>query len=127
MRGAFLGIALGLAVVVIGVAYAAPTSYDPRVSANMTRPCSYQDQTSTTLSITSTSARTSSAMTNGVVRMVCSTAVHYRTGVAGPTAITGDALLPANTIEWFVSEGAGNYVAAIRDAADGTCYLTVCR
>jgi hypothetical protein len=126
MRGVLLAI---VGVVLIGsavVAVAAPTMFSPATAANMTRPCGYQGKTSTNLSITSASAATSSALTPGVVRMVCTTAVHFRMASTSPTAVTTDSYLPANTVEWFVSEGAGSYVAAIRNSADGTCYLTVC-
>jgi hypothetical protein len=119
---ALVAIVVGAAV----VASAGPTIYGPQYVQNMTRPCGYQGKTSTNLTITSASAATSSALTPGVVRMVCTTAVHFRMASTSPTAVTTDSFLPANTVEWFVSEGAGSYVAAIRNSADGTCYLTVC-
>lgn len=116
-----------LASVVCAAAYAAPALiYGDTTAKNMARPCSYRGQTATTVSVTSTSAATSTALTTGaVVRVVCTQAVHFRTASTSPTALATDTLLPANTIEWFVSEG--DYFAAIRDSADGTCYLTVCR
>lgn len=114
------------ALVAVPVGAVTDLWYAQKTTDNFTRPCSYRGKTSTNLTITATSAATSSALETGaVVRMVCSSAVHFRTAATGPTAVTGDTLLPANTIEWFVSEG--DYVAAIRDSADGTCYLTVCR
>jgi hypothetical protein len=105
---------------------AAPVQYSQVAAANFTRPCSYTGETGTTLTITSTAA-TTSAMASGVVRMVCSTAVHFRvSGTSGPTAGTGHPFLPANTVEWFLSTGSGVYVSAVRNSADGTCYLSEC-
>lgn len=94
---------------------------------NLTRPCSYSGKVPTTISVSGTSAATSSAMTvNKGIRFVCNTAVHFRMSTtASPTAVSTDSFLPANTVEWFMSEG--DYVAAIQDAASGTCYLTECR
>lgn len=128
MRKAFFAAPLALAAAIGLYAWAdSPLTRSDNAALNQIRPCSYSGKTSTTISVSGTSAATNAALsTNRVVRMVCSTAVHFRTSTsAGPTAVTGDALLPANTVEWFVSEG--DYVAAIQDAASGTCYLTECR
>ncbi len=112
---------------VAAIAHAAPALiYGTSTTDNMMRPCSYRGKTSTNVSISATSAATASALETGrVIRVVCDTTVHFRTASTSPTAVATDTLLPANTIEWFVSEG--DYFAAIRDSANGTCYLTVCR
>jgi hypothetical protein len=114
-----------VAIAIAIAAYASPLSYGDGMTSNMTRPCSYRGKTATTLSVTAASAATSVITPNSVVRVICTSAVHFRTAATSPTAVATDTLLPANTIEWFVSEG--DYFAAIRDSADGTCYLTVCR
>jgi hypothetical protein len=113
------------AIAIAIAAYAGSLTFGEGMNLNMTRPCSYRGKTATNLSVTATSAATAVLATNSVVRVICTQAVHFRTASTSPTAVATDTLLPANTIEWFVSEG--DYFAAIRDSADGTCYLTVCR
>lgn len=122
-------IVLALILVTLAVpafyAFAGPLSYGEGTNINMTRPCSYRGKTSVNLSVTATSAVTPKLDASAVIRVICTQAVHFRTSSATTTAVATDTLLPANTIEWFVSEG--DFFAAIRDTADGTCYLTVCR
>jgi hypothetical protein len=100
-------------------------TYTDNVALNYARPCSYTGKTPTRLTITAASAVTGSALNRGVYRMVCTSAVYFRTASATTTALTTDTYLPADQVEWFVSEG--DFVAAIRVSADGTCYLTECR
>jgi len=96
---------------------------------NTMRPCSYQDATPQNLSISGTSAATATKLSGGkVIRIICSSAVYYRQSAsAAPTAVGTDQLVPANTPEWFYTDPAGSYVAAIQDSASGTCNLTTCR
>ncbi len=120
---------LALASVLGFAALAGPLTLGEGTNLNMSRPCSYRGKVSTNLSVTAASAATGTALTAGsVVRIVCTQAIHWRTARTSPTAVGTDTLLPANTIEWIISEGPeGDFFAAIRDSADGTCYLTVCR
>lgn len=118
------------ALVVIGVPFLvyAQTSrqlFSADIVQNMQRPCSFSGKTAVTLTISAVSAATVSAFDRGVVAMVCGTAVHYRMSTSAPTAVAADMLLPANTMLQFASES--DFVAAIQDAAGGTCYLVQCR
>jgi hypothetical protein len=128
MRRFIFAAPLALAVAIAAYAWAdSPITKTDNAALNYIRPCSYSGKTPTTISVSGSSAATSSALSSGrVVRLVCNTAVHFRMSTtASPTALSTDSFLPANTVEWFVSEG--DYVAAIQDSASGTCYLTECR
>ena len=56
------------------------------------------------------------------VRVMSTTYCHIRIGT-GATAVVTDAPLPANTIE-YLQIYPGERVSAVRDAADGTLFVT---
>jgi hypothetical protein len=71
----------------------------------------------------STSQRMSSACSTDKIRFATTTAIHYAVGNSSVTASAANAIVPANTIyDEFV--GVGNWVAVIRDTADGNVSLT---
>ena len=79
-----------------------------------------------TISVTNSSAATSSAMASGsrVVRVVSTTDCHILFA-ASPTATTSSTYLPANQVEYFKVPVLGtSKLAAIRANADGTLYVT---
>lgn len=79
------------------------------------------------VTVTSTSAKTPVPFNQGIqmVRVVSTTACHITVDAfdSNPTAATTDAYLPADTVEYFPL-GAGESIAFIRNAADGTAYVT---
>ncbi len=124
----FIGCILGIAVVVSLNAWGSQTVLPTSAAATLTAPCSMAGAAAQLVAITSTTAKTSTATGTGVVRVVCSSAVHYVQGVAGVTGVTattGDTLLPAATVERI--NASNSTFAFIRDSADGTCFLTECK
>lgn len=117
------------ALVVIAVASiasgVAPLTMTDNALLSRIRPCSYSDSTKGTIAATGASASTGPFTRGRNVRFVCDTAVHRRMSATSPTAVATDSLLPANTIEIFLSEA--DYIGVIRDASSGTCYYEVCR
>ena len=84
---------------------------------------------SSTTPVTLTSASTRSALLpNGAnwrgVRIVATQAAHCRAGDVTVTATANDTLFPANAPEYMkVQPSDGNYVACIRDTADGKVWI----
>jgi hypothetical protein len=81
----------------------------------------------TTVAYTASSAANGTALPPGRYRLASSTASHVRASATpAPTAVVGDTLLAIGaTIEHYVApDGEGQYVAAIRDSADGTLFIT---
>lgn len=73
-------------------------------------------------SVTSTAFGASTYM----LRVVSTTAAHYRVTRAGSAATAaGDAYLPAATIE-YIGVKPGDKLSIIEDSAGGTAYLTEC-
>lgn len=67
-------------------------------------------------------SQTSSAWTTDKARIATTTAIHYKIGNSAVTAAATDAILPANVVhDEFV--GVGNYIAVIRDTANGNISL----
>ena len=82
--------------------------------------------TEQTISVTSSSAATSSAFAGDslIVRIVSTTDCHIAFA-ASPTATTSNTYLPANQVEYFKVPTPGtSKLAAIRANADGTLYVT---
>jgi hypothetical protein len=78
------------------------------------------------VTVTSTSAATSTAVQAGVntVRVVATTSCHLAFG-ASPTATTSSIRLPANVPEYIVVTP-GQKIAAIRTTTSGTLHVTEC-
>lgn len=93
-------------------------------SANASRPCDFESQTTQTVTVTGTSAATTNATGKGVVRVVCTAAAHMLMAAA-PTALTSSAYIPANTPEYFLTKG--TKFAFIQNAAGGTCFVSECK
>ena len=94
-----------------------------------TRACQPDAGASTNITVTATSAGTAAALTNDTVHfIVCNTDVHWRMGDnAAPTAVTTDYLLKSGDhFPFLTGESVSNWPAAIRDSADGTCYIMEC-
>jgi hypothetical protein len=109
-------------------ALADQTYFSPGLSANVARPCDFSGVTTQVVTTSGTSAATSSNTGIGAVRIVCTTDTHMReavSGAAGPTAITGDTLLPMWAPEYFYSQG-GKF-AFVQDSSGGTCYVSSCQ
>lgn len=118
-------------VLLAGISYAQTRVLFPNdLVQNMQRPCSYSGAPTGSsgkwgpVAVTGASAATG-PFKRGSVRMVCNTAVHFRTSTTSPTAVTGDPLLPASTLEWFASEA--DYAAVIWDSTPGFCWFLECR
>ncbi len=129
MRNSLFGAVVAL-LLATGLAWAAaPLILTDSAALNAMRPCSYQDQADTNLTISGTSAATATKLAGGkVFRFICSSAVHYtQTSTAAPTATSAHKLLPGSTIEWVHTDASGSYVAAIQDSSGGTCNITLCR
>ncbi len=124
----FLGCILGLGLVFAFEAWGNQTALSAGGAANLAATCTFAGGQGQTVAVTNVTASTSTATGNGNVRVVCSTDSHFvqgLAGVTGVTATTGDSLIPANTVEYI---GANRSTFAfIRDAANGTCYLTECK
>ncbi len=57
------------------------------------------------------------------VLVLCSTDCHVTSG-ASPTATASDTFIPAKVLVWVWLAGGVDKLAFIRDAADGTAYVT---
>lgn len=125
MRRILFGVALGVMFVAAAAAFADMRTYPDNASLNYIRPCSFSGKVSTNLTTTVASAATGAAIARGKVRMSCTAAVHYRMATTSPTALITDSFLPAGGTVEFISEL--DFVAAIRDTADGLCTITACR
>lgn len=83
----------------------------------------YQISSTAPVNLTSTSARTP-VLPNGQnyrgARLVTTQAAHCKVGDSTVTATANDSYFPANTPEYLkVQPSDGNYIACIRDSADG--------
>lgn len=107
----------------------ADQDYVPQgVSANLSRPCSFDGITTQVVTMTSTTAKTSSVVAAGSVRVLCTQDAHMKmaaAGVVGATATTGDVFVVGYGPEYFRS--AGGVFAFVRDSADGACYVSECK
>ncbi len=121
----FVGLFVFLAFVV-AVNYArADQDYLPAgASANATRACNFKSQNTQTVSVSGTTAPTSTASAVGVVRVICTSDSHMHQA-AVPVATTSMLFLTAKVPEYFLS--AGEKFAFIQDTASGTCYVSECK
>jgi len=76
-----------------------------------------------TVTITGTSAATSSAFSAEIVRVVSTTNCHYHMA-ASPTATTSLSYLPAGAVEYLRCVSGVSKLAFIQNAGGGTAYVT---
>lgn len=124
---AALGVLVGSGAGVIAKAFADQDYLPSGASANYSRACSFEGKTAQAVAVTSTAAA-SSATGIGVVRLYCTQAAHFVqwvSGVTGATATTGSTIIGPAAPEYVLS-GGGKF-SLVRDAADGTCFITDCK
>ncbi len=119
-----------LLLLICGLHFAsADQSYlSPAETQNSVRTCSFTAAPKT-VSVTGTSAATSSAVARGNIRVLCTTVSYMNQGVygsTGATATTSYHRLPADTPEYFYNPG-NNRIGFIRDTTSGTCFVSECQ
>ncbi len=126
----FLGRCLIAIVLSAGAyAYADQAYLSPAETAQVTRACSFAGVTPKTVTVTGTSAATSTTIARGNVRVYCSTLSYMyqaAVNVTTATATTSHHPIGAGTPEYFYNPG-GNKLAFIRDTTSGTCFVSECQ
>lgn len=96
---------------------------------NFTRACGFDGKKAQPVGVTGgTVSTTATPVGDAMVRIVCTSNMHFfegLSGVTGPTAGTGDTYLPSN-VPITVIAHVNTYFAFIQDSGGGTCYVTEC-
>jgi len=121
--------ALAIVYLYVAKAYGDQAYLAPAETAQVTRTCSFAGQTPKNVSVTGTSAATSTTVARGNIRVVCSTLSYMNQGAygsTGATATTSSHRIPADSPEYFYNPG-NNYIGFIRDTTSGTCSVSECK
>ncbi len=98
----------------------------PGSSANASRPCNLDSVTAQKVTVSGTTAATSTTMGAGTVRVVCTTNSHFAMGASGVTATANDAYIGAGVPEYFLAPSSKK-MAFIQDSAGGSCFVSSCK
>ena len=98
----------------------------PGASANASRPCILDSVTAQKVTVSGTTAATSTTTGSGTVRVVCTTNAHFAVGASGVTATANDAYIGAGVPEYFITEPLQKF-AFIQDSAGGSCFVSSCK
>lgn len=98
----------------------------PGASANASRPCILDGVTAQKVTVSGTTAATSTVTGNGTIRVVCTTNAHFAVGASGVTATANDAYIGAGVPEYFVTNSSQK-MAFIQDSAGGSCFVSSCK
>lgn len=105
-----------------GTLQAAPVATGTEASLAATRPGTPQSASDQRL--TADGSVTSSILVpNAVYRLVCVQDVHYALGTSTVTATTSKMLLPGGMPFYFMTNDTARYLAVIKNATAGYCYL----